>query len=130
MKDRVIGPNNPHPKLKVKITFIYAHNRLLLTTWEPSLNCCHGILFHRRVLLGAPAFFVGAPSNSGERAKMPFTLSYKTRIMTHMVIIHFFFSSSVLLLLPPPFSASSSQQGWCRLLFPICFSIFLCRFQD
>jgi len=30
-------------------------------------------------LLGAPSVFAGASSNSGERAKMPFTLSYKNK---------------------------------------------------
>ena len=32
-----------------------------------------------RVLLGAPNIFAGAPSNLGERAKIPFTLSYKSK---------------------------------------------------
>ena len=39
---------------------------------SPLRGCC----------LGHPAFLLGAPNNPGGRAKMPFTLSYKSQIVT------------------------------------------------
>ena len=53
--------------------------------------------------MGRPAFFVGILSNPGERAKMPFTLSYKSQIVTcpYESLFNFFFFCAL-----PPSSVS------------------------
>ena len=52
------------------------------------------------MLLAASSVFAGTPSNPGERAKMPFTLSYKSQIVTHLYesLFNLFFCAL------PPFS--------------------------
>ena len=59
--------------------------------------------FLKGCCLGHPAFFVGILSNPGERAKMPFTLSYKSQIVTcpYESLFNFFFFCAL-----PPSSVS------------------------
>ena len=77
------------------------------------------------IFAGAPSIFAGTPTNSKERAKMSFTLSYKRQIVTrpYESLFNFFF---VLFLLPPFRAVHGSAAFTVRGAFMLLLLSWLC----